>query len=124
MVGIFLIIGGLMSALRFLLYVMGRDFWMLVVAQCVGALGQGAGAGQPVVSGYLTDRIKDNVKRARIFSLVAVTNSLAFSLGSLLATLPVYFQHTLHILEPDSYIPLFLAWPHFFNSLIVSRPFY
>lgn len=112
---IFLAIGGLTSALRFLLYIISRDFWILMIAQGMGALGQGVGAGQPVVSGYLADRIKDDMKRTRVFSLMAVTNAIASSIGSLLAILPVYFQHAFHLLELDSYTYLF--WLGFAFSL-------
>ena len=112
---IFLAIGGLASALRFLLYIVSRDFWILVIAQGIGALGQGVGAGQPVVSGYLADRIKNDAKRTRVFSLIAVTNAIASSIGSLLAILPVYFQHVFHLLEMESYVHLF--WLGFAFSL-------
>lgn len=111
---IFLALGNLMAAIRFLLYALSRDFWVLTVAQGLGALGEGAGAGQPVVSGYISDRERDGVKRAHIFSLVAITNALASSIGSLLAALPAYLREALGFSDVEAHIRLF--WTGFLLS--------
>ena len=75
-----------------MIFAVSSDFWMLALAQGVGAMGEGAGAGQPVVSGYIAD--KTNVEnRSSIFSTLAVSNGLAATLGSLMAGLPTYFQN-------------------------------
>ena len=103
----FLVIGSIMSALRFLIYIFSRDLWVLIIAQVIGALGVGAGAGQPVVSGYIADKIRKGVKRTRIFSLIAITNALALTLGSLLAALPAYFEEKMEMDKVGSYLPLF-----------------
>ena len=103
----FLALGSFTSALRFMLYILSGDFWVLVIAQGIGALGEGVGAGQPVVSGYIADKIKDDVKRTRAFSLIAITNAIGSSLGSLLAMLPLYVQKAMGFSEIDSYMPLF-----------------
>ena len=106
---IFLIIGSFTSILRMLLFATSRDFWILLLAQIVGALGEGAGAGQPVVSGYIAEKLSGSTKRTQIFSLTAITNALASTLGSLAAALPAYFKSALNLNEVDSYLPLFWA---------------
>jgi MFS family permease len=76
------------------IFAASSDFWMLALGQGVGAMGEGAGAGQPVVSGYIAD--KTNVaNRSSTFSTLAITNGLAATLGSLMASLPAYFQSAL-----------------------------
>lgn len=57
-------------------------------------MGEGAGAGQPVVSGYIADKINME-KRSSIFTTLAVSNGLAATVGSLMAGLPTYFQSAL-----------------------------
>ncbi|MCS7112453.1 MAG: MFS transporter [Candidatus Bathyarchaeota archaeon] len=104
---LFMVLGGLMSSIRLLLYAMSRDFWVLVIAQGIGALGEGEGAGQPVVSGYIADKIGDRVKRARIFSFIAITNALASTIGSLVAVAPAYFESIFKLNRADAHIPLF-----------------
>jgi len=37
----FLVVGGIFSTLRLILYALSRDFWILVIAQGIGALGEG-----------------------------------------------------------------------------------
>lgn len=90
----FLIIGGIFATLRMVIFAVSSDFWMLALAQGVGAMGEGAGAGQPVVSGYIAD--KTNVEnRSSLFSTLAVSNGLAATIGTLLAVLPASFQSAL-----------------------------
>ena len=90
----FIVIGGIFATLRMVIFAVSSDFWMLALGQGVGAMGEGAGAGQPVVSGYIAG--KTNVEnRSSIFSTLAVTNALAATAGSLMAGLPTYFQNTL-----------------------------
>jgi len=91
---VFLLIGGIFSTLRMVVFAISSDFWMLVLGQGLGAMGEGAGAGQPVVSGYIADKT-DIHQRSSIFTALAVTNALASTVGSLLAGLPHYFQITL-----------------------------
>lgn len=104
---LFIVLGSLTSSIRLLLYAVSRDFWILVIAQGIGALGEGEGAGQPVVSGYIADKVEDRVKRTRIFSFVAITNALATTIGSLLAAMPVYFESIFKLSRADAHIPLF-----------------
>jgi MFS family permease len=91
---VFLILGGIFATMRMVLFALSSDFWMLALAQGVGAMGEGAGAGQPVVSGYISDKT-DMKNRSLIFSTLAVTNALAATVGSLLAGLPTWFQHSI-----------------------------
>lgn len=91
---IFFILGGIFATMRMVIFAVSSDFWFLALGQGIGALGEGAGAGQPVVSGYISDKT-DIVRRPSIFSTLAVTNALAATVGSLLAGLPAYFQNNL-----------------------------
>jgi MFS family permease len=67
---------------------------MLVLAQSLGAMGEGVGAGQPVVSGYITDNAKAE-RRPNIYSTMAITNSIATTIGLSLGGLPVYLDNGL-----------------------------
>ena len=87
----FLILGSIFATARLVIFATSRDFWMLALGQGIGAMGEGAGAGQPVVSGYITDKT-DVRHRASVFSTLAVTNALATTVGSLMAGLPAVFQ--------------------------------
>jgi MFS family permease len=88
---LFLILGGVFATMRMIIFAISSDFWMLALGQGLGAMGEGAGAGQPVVSGYIVDKTSVE-KRSSIFSTIAVTNGLAATIGSLMAGLPTYFQ--------------------------------
>jgi MFS family permease len=90
----FLIIGTGFAAARTALFALSTDFWMLALAQSLGAMGEGAGAGQPVVSGYISDNVKAEY-RPNIYSTVAITNSIASTIGLLLGGLPVYLENSL-----------------------------
>jgi MFS family permease len=90
---VFFILGGIFASLRMVIFAMSSDFWFLALAQGIGALGEGAGAGQPVVSAYISDK-SEVLDRPKIFSTLAVTNALAATVGSLLAGLPAIFQNT------------------------------
>ena len=91
---LFLLLGGVFATLRMVIFALSTDFWMLALGQGIGAMGEGAGAGQPVVSGYIADKT-DVMDRASVFSALAVSNSLAATVGSLMAALPAYFQNAL-----------------------------
>jgi len=91
---IFFIFGGIFATMRMVIFAVSSDFWFLALGQGIGALGEGAGAGQPVVSAYISDKT-DIVERPTIFSTLAITNALAATVGSLLAGLPAYFQNSL-----------------------------
>jgi MFS family permease len=92
----FLVMGAVFSVLRLVIFAVSRDFSMLALGQGIGAMGEGAGAGQPVVSGYIADKTTRR-DRGEVFSTLAITNALASTVGSLLAGLPVVFQNTLHL---------------------------
>ena len=88
---VFLVLGGIFATMRMVIFALSHDFWMLALGQGIGAMGEGAGAGQPVVSGYIADKV-DVRSRASVFSTLAITSALAATVGSLLAGLPTYFQ--------------------------------
>jgi len=93
---IFLVLGGIFATARMIIFAVSTDFWVLALGQGIGAMGEGAGAGQPVVSGYIADKvgIRD---RPAVFSTLSITNALAATLGSLMASLPAYFKWTLGV---------------------------
>lgn len=70
------------------------------MAQSLGALGEGAG--QPAVSGFISDRTEAH-ERTKIFNTIALSNGIAATLGSLLAGLPAYFQLNLALEEIRAY---------------------
>ena len=53
----FLVLGTVFATLRMVIFALSTDFWMLALGQGIGAMGEGAGAGQHVVSGYITDKL-------------------------------------------------------------------
>ncbi len=63
----FMVMGGVFSLLRLVIFAMSRDLWMLALGQGLGAMGEGAGAGQPVVSGFIADRTGRR-ERGQVFS--------------------------------------------------------
>ncbi len=87
----FLVLGGIFATLRMVVFALFTDFWMLALGQGIGAMGEGAGAGQPVVSGYISDKT-DILDRPSVFSTLAVSNAIAATGGSLMAGLPKYFE--------------------------------
>ncbi len=69
-------------------------------------MGEGSGAGQPVVSGFIED--KTGVRqRAHVFSVLAISSALSATIGSLMAAFPSYFQVSLYLNELDAHSLLF-----------------
>jgi MFS family permease len=87
----FLILGSILSSVRTGIFAITTDFWLLALAQGVGAMGEGVGAGQPVVSGYITDKT-DPLERPNVYSTMAITNSLATTIGLAFGGLPHYIE--------------------------------
>lgn len=104
---LFIILGGLFSTLRFAIYAFSMDFGMLIIAQGVGAFGEGAGAGQPAMTGLIADN-SSSEDRTKVFSVYAITNAIASTIGSLLAGLPVGFQGWFGMEQIQSYQWFFL----------------
>ena len=102
----FLLMGAVFSTSRLLIFATTRNFWLLTLGQGLGAMGEGAGAGQPVVSGYIADRVALK-ERVSTFSTLAVTNAIAASIGSVIAGLPQMFQNLLGLDLLTAHIPLF-----------------
>jgi MFS family permease len=102
----FLILGGIFATLRLIIFAISNNFWMLALGQGIGAMGEGAGAGQPVVSGYIADKttLKD---RGSIFGFLAITNAIAATIGSIMAGLPNYFEVTWNMNMIQSHSLLF-----------------
>ncbi len=118
----FLILGAIFSMMRLILYALSGDFWVLALAQGLGALGEGAGAGQPVVSGYIADKTKAE-DRSSIFSTLAITNAISATMGSLMASLPAYFQLNLGLNMVSSHTLLFwIGAALSFLALVVLLP--
>jgi MFS family permease len=92
----FLLLGAFFATMRLVIFALSTDFWLLALGQGIGALGEGVGAGQPVVSAYIADKV-NNRKRASVFGTLAVTNALATTIGNLMAGLPTYFQESLQL---------------------------
>ncbi len=92
----FILLGGFFATMRMVIFALSTNFWLLTLGQGVGALGEGVGAGQPVVSGYIADKTNSR-QRASVFSTLAVTNAIATTIGSLMAGLPTYFQESLSL---------------------------
>jgi len=104
---VFIVLGGLLSTVRLLIYAFFTDYTMLIAAQIIGAMGEGAGAGQPSVSGMIADKsVKES--RTKVFTIFALTNSFVGILGSLLGSLPKPIQSWLLIGEAESFRLLFL----------------
>ncbi len=102
----FILFGSITSTLRMVLYALSRDFWVLVVAQGIGAVGEGAGAGQPIVSGYIADKTRAS-DRPHVFSVLAISSAISASIGSMMAFLPAYFQGSLLVNEVEANVLLF-----------------
>ena len=90
----FLILGCILSSVRTGLFAVTTDFWLLALAQGVGAMGEGVGAGQPVVSGYITDKT-DALERPNVYSTMAITNSFATTIGLAFGGLPQYLENSM-----------------------------
>ena len=118
----FIIFGGLFSFLRFVIFTFSMDFGMLVLAQGLGAFGEGAGAGQPTITGVIADN-STGANRMKVFSWFAITNAVAAAIGSLLAGLPKGVQDWYGIGTVTSY-QLFFALGAIFSivSTIIIIP--
>jgi MFS family permease len=90
----FLIIGCIMSSIRTGLFATTTDFWLLAFAQGIGAMGEGVGAGQPVVSGYITDKT-DPIERPNVYSTMAITSGLATTIGLAFGGLPQFIESSM-----------------------------
>ncbi len=102
----FLLLGAVFATSRLVIFATTRNFWLLTLGQGLGAMGEGAGAGQPVVSGYIADRVELR-ERVSIFSAMAISNAIAASIGSAIAGLPQIFQKLLGLDLVSAHVPLF-----------------
>jgi MFS family permease len=87
----FILMGAFFTTVRLVIFATRSDFWSLAFGQAVGALGEGSGPGQPVVSGYITDKTSE-ADRPDIFTALGISNSLTTSVGFALAGLPSLFE--------------------------------
>jgi len=90
----FILLGAVCETIRPVIFALSTDIWLLALAQAIGALDEGAGAGQPVVSGYITDKTNDS-QRPTVFTTLGITNALATTLGFLMTSLIALFQNNL-----------------------------
>ena len=90
----FLMLGAVFATCRLVIFATTRNFWLLALGQGLGAMGEGAGAGQPVVSGYIADKVEIE-RRVSIFSTLAITNSIATAVGAAIAGFPQLFTRLL-----------------------------
>jgi len=104
---LFLMLGALFSASRFVIFAVTRDFWLIALGEGLGAMGEGVGAGQPVVSGYIADKVKA-AKRVSVFSTLGIANAITTSIGSAIAGMPQLFQTAFGMDLAGSHVPLFL----------------
>ena len=102
----FLLLGSLFATLRLVVLATTRNFWLLALGEGLGAMGEGVGAGQPVVSGYIADKAKPEDKIS-IFGTLAVTNSVFASIGSAMAGIPKFFQNILGSDLAGAHVSLF-----------------
>jgi len=102
----FLLLGAAFATSRLVIFATTRNFWLLTLGQGLGAMGEGAGAGQPVVSGYISDRVELR-ERVSTFSALAIANAIAASVGSAIAGLPQMFQKLLGLDLVSAHVPLF-----------------
>lgn len=103
----FLLLGGIFAVSRLIIFAATRNFWFIALAQGLGAMGEGAAAGQPVVSGYIADKVELK-GRISTFSILAITNAVAASIGSAMAGLPQLFQTIFGLDLVGAHVPLFL----------------
>lgn len=90
----FILLGGFCETIRLAIFALSTDIWFLALAQAIGALDEGAGAGQPVVSGYITDKTMGS-QRPTVFTTLGITNALATTIGFLMTSLIALFQNNL-----------------------------
>jgi len=102
----FILFGAFCATLRLVIFAISSDFWMLALGQVVGAFGEGSGAGQPVVSGYITDKTEE-LELSEVFTSLGVTNALATSVGFSASGLPAFFESWLGL---DTVAAYSLLW--------------
>jgi len=103
----FLLLGAVFATSRLVIFATTRNFWLLALGQGLGAMGEGAGAGQPVVSGYIADKVELE-RRTSVFSIIAIINAISASIGSVMAGLPHVFEGVLGLDLVSAHVPLFL----------------
>ncbi len=116
----FILLGGILSTFRLLIFAFFTDYVMLIIAQIMGGMGEGAGAGQPSVSGLIADKTSKE-SRVKVFTIIALVSSLMDILGYLFGSLPKYLQPLLLIGEAESFRLIFLicAFLSFFSFIFI-----
>ena len=109
-----------MSTFRLLFFAFFTDYVMLIIAQIMGGMGEGAGAGQPSVSGLIADKTTKE-SRVKVFTIIALVSSLMDILGYLFGSLPKHLQPLLLIEEAESFRLIFLicAFLSFFSFIFI-----
>ena len=116
----FILLGGILSTFRLLIFAFFTDYVMLIIAQIMGGMGEGAGAGQPSVSGLIADKTSKE-SRVKVFTIIALISSLMDILGYLFGSLPKHIQPLLLIGEAESFRLIFLicAFLSFFSFIFI-----
>ena len=116
----FILLGGILSTFRLLIFAFFTDYVMLIIAQIMGGMGEGAGAGQPSVSGLIADKTTKE-SRVKVFTIIALVSSLMDILGYLFGSLPEHLQPLLLIGEVESFRLIFLicAFLSFFSFIFI-----
>lgn len=112
----FLIAFPLLTAMGAIVFVLSRNFWLIVAASSLGSIGRGgggaggAGAGGPIYpaqQALIADHSPAE-RRNDIFAALSTTDTLAMAIGSLIAGIPDLLTAHFGYSRADSYHPLFL----------------
>ncbi|HUX88625.1 MAG TPA: MFS transporter [Chloroflexota bacterium] len=111
----FLIIFPLLTVVAGIVFISTRNFWILVAAASLGTLGRAGGAGgagtggpfYPAQQALIADHAPNNARNS-VFAAFSLTDTLASTVGSLLAGIPDLLVNNAQWTSVDSYKPLFV----------------
>lgn len=111
----FLIIFPIFTAIGAIVFILTRNFWVIIAASSLGTLGRAGGAGAAGAGGpfYPAQQalIADHASakdRNQIFSVFSTSDALAGTVGALLAGIPDILVNQAHYTPVDAYKPLFI----------------
>lgn len=111
----FLIIFPLLTAVAAIIFISTRNFGVILAASSLGTIGRGGGAGgagaggpfYPAQQALIADHA-GTASRNTVFSAFSLTDTLASTVGALLAGVPVLLVNHAGMTVTDSYKPLFV----------------